>query len=231
MKVLETLPHDPHSFTQGLEMAGAVLYESTGLVGQSTVQAGPPGAAPAVRATLPQPLFGEGITVVGAKLWQLTWRDGIAIERDGVTLAELRRVPYRGEGWGVCYQSGRDRLVMSNGSARLTFRDRNSFAEIGGATVSAAGHPVAQLNELECVGDTVYANVWLTDRIVRIDSETGAVTGVVDASGLLPAVERGHAGPLNGIAGIPGTRQFILTGKLWPKEFRVEFVADLNAPR
>lgn len=100
VKVLEVLPHDPESFTQGLEMAGDTLYEGTGLAGRSSVQAGPPGGQPTTRVSLPAPLFGEGITVLGRTLWQLTWQNGIAVERDAATLEEVRRLRYPDEGWG-----------------------------------------------------------------------------------------------------------------------------------
>jgi glutamine cyclotransferase len=224
VEVVGVLPHDTTAFTEGLELAGGTLYEGTGLAGQSVVEAGPPGQPPTTRVALPAPLFGEGITLVGPSLWQLTWKDGVAIQRDAATLVEQRRVSYQGEGWGLCYQPGRNRLVMSNGTAALTFRDPRTFAETGTTTVRAAGHDYTQINELECVGDTVYANVWQTDTILRIDSASGAVTGIIDASGLLSPADRGRADVLNGIAAVPGTDQFLLTGKLWPKMFRVKLV-------
>ncbi|MEU4492368.1 glutaminyl-peptide cyclotransferase [Streptomyces sp. NPDC023998] len=224
-EVVETLPHDPTAFTQGLEMTdGGVLYESTGVVGQSSVRAGPLDGFPAVRTELAEPLFGEGITVVGATLWQLTWKNGLAVERDARTLTELRRVPYRDEGWGLCHQRLRDRLVTSDGSSRLTFRDPRTLVKTGEVTVTAHGQPVSRLNELDCIGDVVYANVWPSDRIMRIDTNTGAVTGEVDATGLLTSQEAARADVLNGIAAIPGTGQFLITGKWWPKMFRVAFV-------
>jgi glutamine cyclotransferase len=223
-EVLETIPHDPKAFTQGLEMAGGTLYESTGVAGRSSVRSGRPGRPPAVRAELPPPLFGEGITVLGPTLWQLTWRNGIAIERDARTLAELRRLPYRDEGWGVCHQRHRDRLVTSNGSSRLTVRDPATLVKTGEFDVTLRGRPVSRLNELECVGDVVYANIWSTDRIMRIDANTGAVTGEIDAAGLLTPEEDARADVLNGIAAVPATDQFLLTGKWWPKMFRVAFV-------
>ncbi|WP_309484206.1 glutaminyl-peptide cyclotransferase [Streptomyces himalayensis] len=225
-KVLETLPHDAEAFTQGLEMAGGTLYESTGIAGQSSVRAGLPGKSPTLRVTMPAPLFGEGITVLGRTLWQLTWQNGIAIERDARTLSELRRVSYQDDGWGLCHQRERNRLVTSNGSSRLTFRDPKTLAKQGDVAVTAHGRPVTALNELECVGDLVYANVLFTDRIVRIDASTGAVTGEIDATGLLPPNERVHGAVLNGVAAVPGTDQFLLTGKLWPKMFRVKFVSS-----
>lgn len=223
-EVLQVLPHDPAAFTEGLEIAGGTLYEGTGLTGHSVVQAGPPGQAPVMRAALPPELFGEGLTVVGPTLWQLTWQNGFAIERDSATLAEKRRVPYSGEGWGLCHQPGNNRLVMSNGSDKLTFRDPHTFAETGSVTVRSGERTFSQLNELECVGDAVYANVWQTDTILRVDAATGAVTATIDASGLLSASESGQADVLNGIAAVPGTDQFLLTGKLWPKMFKVRLV-------
>ncbi|SOE74962.1 Glutamine cyclotransferase [Streptomyces sp. OV198] len=224
VKVLESLAHDPQAFTEGLEMPGATLYESTGLSGASSVRAGPPGRPPTARVALPAPLFGEGITVLGRTLWQLTWRNRIAIERDVTTLAELRRVPYPGDGWGMCFQQSAHRLVTSDGSARLTFRDPRTLAKTGEVTVTEEGRPVTELNELECAGAAVYANVLPTDRIVRIDPATGAVTASIDASGLLRGDEAVPGSTLNGIAAVPGTDQFLITGKFWPRMFRVVLV-------
>jgi glutamine cyclotransferase len=225
VKVLKTLPHDPQAFTQGLEMAGGTLYEGTGISGRSSVRAGPPGKKPTVRAALPAPLFGEGITVLGRTLWQLTWRNRTAIERDAKTLTELRRVPYPDDGWGVCLQRARHRLVTSDGSSRLTFRDPGTLAKTGEVTVTEGGRPVTELNELECVGAAVYANVLSTNRIVRIDPATGAVTASIDASGLLRDDELVPGSTLNGIAAVPGTDQFLITGKFWPRMFRVVLVS------
>ncbi|NUW46330.1 glutaminyl-peptide cyclotransferase [Nonomuraea rhodomycinica] len=227
VKILQSLPHDPRAFTQGLEMAAGILYESTGGYGTSAVMAGPAGKTPTAHARLPAGLFGEGISVLGPRLWQLTWRDGIAVERDSRTLAERRRVTYTGEGWGLCHRRRDGRLVMSDGSAVLTFRAPATFAPTGSLTVTERGRAVPGLNELECVGaDTVYANIYWTDRIVRIDTSTGTVTGSIDATALLTPEERQNAGPLNGIAAIPGTDEFLLTGKRWPRMFRVRFVSE-----
>jgi glutamine cyclotransferase len=218
-EVVSTLPHDRTAFTEGLEFAGGTLYESTGLAGQSTLTAGPPGGPPRTTVALPSPLFGEGVTVLGSTLWQLTWQDGFAIERDATTLAELRRVRYEGEGWGLCHQAD-GRLVMSNGSARLTFRDPETFAVTGGVDVGRD-----QLNELECVGGDVYANVWHTDTVLRIDAATGRITGIIDAGRLRAQLNTtGTEDVLNGIAAVPGTDEFLLTGKQWQVTFRVRFV-------
>ena len=162
--------------------------------------------------------------MLGRTLWQLTWRNRTAIERDAKTLAELRRVPYPDDGWGVCLQRARRRLVTSDGSSRLTFRDPGTLAKTGEVAVTEEGRPVTELNELECVGGAVYANALFTNRIVRIDPATGAVTASIDASGLLRDDELVPGSTLNGIAAIPETDQFLVTGKLWPRMFRVVFV-------
>jgi glutaminyl-peptide cyclotransferase len=213
-QVLETIPHDPTAFTQGFELADGVLYEGTGLVGRSQLRELDP-ATGAVRRAVPIPagLFGEGITVVGPTIWQLTWQDGVALQWDRATLTLLRQVPVRGEGWGLCFDGAR--LVRSDGTDRLHFHDPQTFAETGAVTVGAT-----DLNELECVDGQVWANVWKTDRIVRIDPATGAVTADVDASGLLTAAQRADTDVLNGIAHLGGD-EYLLTGKWWPSTFRV----------
>jgi glutaminyl-peptide cyclotransferase len=229
--VVETIPHDPQAFTQGLELVDGVLYEGTGLEGRSSIRAVDPETGEVEKKVdLPADLFGEGITVAGDSIWQITWQDGVAIRRDRTTLAEEGRVSYDGEGWGLCHDERAGRLVMSDGSDRLTFRDVTTFAEQGEVRVrDLDGEPLTRINELECVpGEDgrvqVYANVWQTDRIVRIDPADGEVTAEADLSGLLPEEDRAGVDVLNGIAAVPGTDQFLVTGKLWPTVFRVRFV-------
>ncbi|MFC4603471.1 glutaminyl-peptide cyclotransferase [Rhodococcus kronopolitis] len=224
VEVLRTLPHDPTAFTQGLEIAGDELLEGTGLSGRSYLSARDlDTGVERVRVPLPAPLFGEGVTVAGDTVWQLTWRDGIAVAHEKDTLAERLRVRYDGEGWGLCAQP--DRLVMSDGTDTLTFRDPVSFDARGSVPVTRDGAPQSMLNELECASDgSVYANVWQTDEIVRIDPETGRVTAVIDAAGLLTEDERRSADVLNGIAQLPGTDRFLVTGKFFPHMFEVRFV-------
>ncbi len=223
VQVLAVLPHDPTMYTEGLEIHDGVLYEGSGLAGQSRVRATALASSAMLReATLPADLFGEGLTIADDRLWQLTWTSGIAIERDPATLAQRRRVTYRGQGWGLCHDG--HRLVMSDGSDRLTFRDPETFAPSGRLEVRLDGEPVRQLNELECAGGVIWANIFQTDRIVRINPSTGAVTGVVDASGLLSTQPQSAGDVLNGIASIPGTDEFLITGKHWPSLFRVRFV-------
>lgn len=221
IEVLGTRPHDRRAFTQGLEIDGDILYEGTGLVGASSVRASRLATgAELARTELPAPYFGEGITLAGTTLWQLTWHDGVAIARDPATLAERGRVSYDGEGWGLC--AGAGRLIMSDGTDRLTFRDPGTFAPTG--SIELTSHNGARLNELECAADgSVYANDWPTDTILRIDPDSGAVLGTADAADLLPATERAEADALNGIAQLPGTDRFLITGKNWPTMFEVRF--------
>jgi glutaminyl-peptide cyclotransferase len=223
-QVLAELPHDPAAFTQGFEIDGDVLYEGTGLQGRSQLRELDPVTGAARRSVaLPGQLFGEGITVVGDRIWQLTWRDGVALEWDRATLALRREVPLDGEGWGLCLDGGR--LIRSDGTDRLHFHDPETFAEQGTVAVTLDGAPLTELNELECVDGQVWANVWQTDRIVRIDPADGRVTAVVDAAGLLDPGRRAGADVLNGVAAVPGTDEFLVTGKLWPAMYRVRFVA------
>lgn len=221
-EVIAEIPHDPSAWTQGFEIADGALYEGTGRVGVSQLRELDPATGAVVRsAPLPGQLYGEGISVVDDTVWQLTWRDGVALEWDRATFTVRRQVPVAGEGWGLCLDG--DRLVRSDGTDRLRFHDPVTFAETGGVTVTSGGQPVPMLNELECVDGEVYANVFPTDRIVRIDPSDGRVTAEVDATGLLAEDRRAGAHMLNGIAAT-GDGEFLLTGKLWPSTFRVRLV-------
>lgn len=223
VEVLETLPHDPGAFTQGLVWHAGLLLESTGLPGRSSLrEVEPKTGAVRRRVDLEERFFGEGLALVGDRLIQLTWQHGVAFVYDHFRFAETARFAYEGEGWGLCWD-GRD-LVMSDGSSRLFFRDPETFALRRSVEVRRAGRALARINELECVGDSVYANVWMSDEIVVIDAKDGTVTAVVDASGLLSPAERARADVLNGIAYDPKSGDFYVTGKLWPKLFRVRFV-------
>ena len=221
--VRQSTPFDPTSFTQGLEVAeNGALYVGTGLEGQSRISLRALDGTETARHDLEPDLFGEGITRAGNSVWQLTWKDGVAIKRDADTLEETARTRIEGEGWGLCSRD--DEVIYSDGTSQLRRMDPETLEERGRFTVTLNGSPVDGLNELECVGDEIYANVFLTTDILRIDATTGAVNAVIDASGLPD-----NAGPdpnnvLNGIAHIPGTEEFYLTGKRWPDLYRVAFV-------
>lgn len=225
-EVLASYPHDPAAFTQGLLLHDGMLYESTGLNGRSSLRQVELSTGTVLRRVdLPANLFGEGLALVGERLFQLTWRDGIALVYDLASFAEKGRFTYSGEGWGLCFDGAQ--LIQSDGSQRLIFRDPATFAITRQIAVTQQGRPVMELNELECVGDKVYANIWMTDRIVEISKLNGSVTAVIDASDLLSSTERralASEAILNGIAYDPADGTFLLTGKLWPKLFRVRFV-------
>ena len=221
-RVIETYPHDRRAFTQGLVLRDGVLYESTGLVGQSSLRIVDPKTGQVLRQVqVAAPYFAEGLADVGSRLLQLTWQHGLAFVYDRQTLARTGEFTYAGEGWGLCH-SGRA-LYMSDGSATLTERDPQSFAVRRTIRVVQDGAPVERLNELECVGTDVYANVWTTDTIVRIEAATGRVTARIDATGLLGPMDRMGVDVLNGIAHDPSDGTFLITGKLWPRLFRVRF--------
>ena len=224
--VQRRVPHDPDAFTQGLEVVDGQVVESTGLYGESSVRRWNLDTGRQVDETgLPKEYFAEGITALpDGRLVQLTWKEGTALVRDPDTLAEVARFDYEGEGWGICMDETNNRLVMSDGSATLTFRNPVTFATTGSVdVVDDAGDPVDRLNELECVDGRVWANVWQTDTIVAIDPGDGSLGATVDASGLLSEDERKSADVLNGIAALPDG-SFLLTGKLWPAAFVVDFV-------
>lgn len=221
-RVLAEHPHDPDAFTQGLIWHQDRLYESTGEYGSSTLRRIElESGAVEKRLDLPEILFGEGLERVGDRLVQLTWRERLARVYDLETFELEEELTYFGEGWGLCFDSVE--LVRSDGTSTLTFHDPASFAQLRRLDVTLAGRPVGFLNELECAEGWIYANVWQTDSIVRIDPASGEVRARVDASGLLPDRRQG-AGVLNGIAYRPETATFLLTGKNWPKIFEVVFV-------
>ncbi|MFL6235782.1 MAG: glutaminyl-peptide cyclotransferase [Thermoanaerobaculia bacterium] len=223
VKVLSTRPHDPGAFTQGLVLDGDTLFESTGLNGESSLREVDPQTGKVKRKLdVPSEYFAEGLALVDGRLIQLTWQEEKAFVYNRSDFKKVAEFRYDGEGWGLCFDGAR--LVMSDGSNRLTFRDPKTFAVDSILSVTLAGKPATRINELECVDGVVYANVWQTDDILRIDPKDGRVTAVIDASGLLTPEERQKADVLNGIAWNPRTRTFLITGKHWPRMFEVELV-------
>lgn len=223
VEVLRELSHERDAYTQGLVWWDGVLFESTGREGESTLRRLDPRTGRVEqRIDIPPQYFGEGLSLVGRRLIMLTWRAQRAFSYDRDSFELLDTYRYRGEGWGLCYDG--DRLIMSDGSDRLTFRDPVTFEPIGEQWVRLRGRPLHELNELECVDGAVYANVWQTDFIVRIDPADGRVTDYIDAAGLLQGADRLGAEVLNGIAWDPEADTFYITGKWWPKMFEVRFV-------
>lgn len=228
-EVLNVYPHDAGAFTQGLLWHEGYLYESTGLYGESTLRrVDLESGEPRQLLSIDDAYFAEGLELVDDKLIQLTWQAGIAFVYDVASFDLLDTIAYDGEGWGLCYD-GRF-LFMSDGSPYLSVRDAETFALVVRAAVAYQGQlvPPQLLNELECVGDHIYANAWNTDLIFRIDKWTGAVTALIDASALLTAAEKAGlaaGGVLNGIAYNPASDTFFITGKKWPHIFEVVFTS------
>ncbi len=225
LEVVATLPHEPGAFTQGLLLHEGYLYESTGLYGRSSLRKVNPQTGEVVqRLALDPAYFGEGLERVGNRLIQLTWKEGLALVYDLDTLSLVQAHQYGGEGWGLCFDG--EALWMSDGSATLYRRDPVDFSLQARMTVIREGWPQDRLNDLVCVGDYIYANVWKEHRIVRIDKRSGRVDADIDATPLLALSGRpaDAEAVLNGIAHDPERDEFYLTGKLWPSMFRVRFV-------
>ena len=223
--MLATHPHDTSSFTQGLLWFDGLVYESTGQRGQSVLRIVDLPTGRVLQETTTDPRhFGEGLALVEDRLIWLTWQAGTAGVYHRETLEPTGGFSYSGEGWGLCHDGAR--LVMSDGSNTLTFRHPETFEVLGSVPVTRAdGSPVNRLNELECIGDDVWANVWLTDRIVVIDPETGSVKAEADMAGIIsphPVLSDSN-NVLNGIAYRPDTDTFLITGKRWPTVFEVRF--------
>jgi len=222
VNVHRAFPHDTSAYTQGLLWWDGRLYESTGQYGQSDLRRIDPATGVVEQELDISPAyFGEGLARVDDRLIMLTWKAQRAFVFGLERFDEQRTFRYEGEGWGLCNDGSR--LVMSNGSNRLAFRDLRTFEVLGDVPVTLRGFPLTQLNELECVGGAVYANVYQTDFLVRIDPDTGRVTHYIDAAGLLTREEARGVDVLNGIAFDPGAETFYITGKLWPKMFEVTF--------
>jgi glutaminyl-peptide cyclotransferase len=225
VEIIQTYPHDPRAYTQGLLWEKGWIYESTGRNGQSGIRAYKPGEPPdSVRAVLPREFFGEGLAKIGSRFFMLTWRAGKVFVFESGTFEQTGEFSYNGEGWGLCHD-GRW-LIMSNGSDQLTYRDPANFNAWKTLQVRMGGEPVYYLNELEFAGGYIYANVWQRNYLVKIDPASGNVVGVIDAS-MLPYKSR-MAGEdvLNGISYIPERDTFLLTGKLWPDIYEVRIVND-----
>ncbi|MEM7448260.1 MAG: glutaminyl-peptide cyclotransferase [Myxococcota bacterium] len=221
--VLATYPHDRGAWTQGLLWHQNKLYESTGMEGQSSLRAVDLQSGEVLNHMALEPsIFAEGLALVGRRLIQLTWKNQKAFVWKLGSFEPLGQFNYYGQGWGLCFD-GRS-LVMSDGSEMLTFRNPETFDIVSTVRVLDEGRPVRRLNELECVDEFIYANIWTSDTIVRIDSSSGVVNARIDASGLLSPRERSQADVLNGIAYLENRQRFLLTGKYWPKMFEVEFM-------
>jgi glutamine cyclotransferase len=220
-EVVRAWPHDRGAFTQGLLVRNGSLLESTGLNGFSSLREVELSTGRVLKQVpVAREYFAEGLAVIGDRAFQLTWQSQRGFVYDADTFRQLETFTYEGEGWGLTTDG--TQLVLSDGTSRLRLLDPRTFAVTRTINVTLDGVPLAQLNELEWINGEIFANVWQTDTVVRIDPATGKVRGVIDFSGLLPAAERApDTDVLNGIAYDPATGRLLVTGKHWPKLYEV----------
>ena len=223
VEVVRSIPHDPGAFTQGLCFLGDRLFESTGKYGASTVRELDLQTGKVLRKEPIAPrYFGEGLAAWGDELVQLSWKSGAVFRYRADDFSLVRNHAIKGEGWGLTADG--THWIQSDGSATLTFRSKDSFKKVRTVQVTDRNRPVTRLNELEWVDGEVWANVYLTDRIVRIDPQSGRVVGWIDAKGLVEGDSRDKDKVLNGIAVHPTTGAIYLTGKKWDALFEVRVV-------
>lgn len=221
-RIVNTFPHDRNAFTQGLEFHNGYLYESTGLNGQSSLRKVELRTGRVLQIhRLAQEYFAEGITIFGNRIYQLTWQNGVCFVYSLNNFRQETQFRYYGEGWGLTNDG--KHLIMSDGSETITFRDPETFTEVRKITVRAQGKPVKNLNELEYIDGEIWANIWYSDMIARIDPQTGIVKAWVDMEGL-PMPDRGIEDVLNGIAYDRQNKRIFVTGKRWSKLFEIELV-------
>ncbi len=223
-RVVNTYPHDQAAFTQGLVYENGVLYEGTGLYGESTLRRVEleTGEVRQIHQ-LTDEYFGEGVTSFGHQLFQLTWQSNVGFVYDQDNFKLLREFEYPTEGWGLTHD-GRC-LIMSDGTSILHFIHPETLEEVGQMEVREHDQPVTRLNELEYVRGEIYANVWQTDRIARIAPDSGQVVAWIDLTGLLGPEDRAEpVDVLNGIAYDAQNERLFVTGKLWPKLFEIELM-------
>lgn len=226
VEVVRRYPHDPQAFTQGLLFSGGKLYEGTGLYRRSELREVDLESGKVLRSRkLPDDVFGEGLALANGKLAQLSWTNHLGFEYDAASFAPTRTFTYKTEGWGLTFDG--KNLILSDGSSTLYFLNPATYAVERRVQVTADGQAVDQLNELEFIGGQVYANVWQTDRIARIDPQTGRVTAWIDVSNLTREVNSQNGDDVpNGIAYDAAGKRLFLTGKRWPTLFEVKIVGN-----
>lgn len=224
-QVVHVYPHDPQAFTEGLFFLRGFLYESTGLAGKSSVRKVQLESGKVIQHhVVPEPYFGEGIVAIGKQLIQLTYTTETAFVYDLDSFGPLKQFHYPGQGWALTTDG--HQIIMDDGTPELRFWDPSSYRETRRLKITANGEPVENLNELEWVKGEIFANVWHTDRIARIDPATGVVKSWIDLADLLPATDRlttweGGEQVLNGIAYDAAGDRLFVTGKYWPKLFEI----------
>ncbi|PUU90454.1 MAG: glutamine cyclotransferase, partial [Halanaerobium sp.] len=221
-QVLASYNHDPKAFTQGLEIHKNYLYEGTGLYNRSSlrkvdIQSG----SVLNKIKLDSKYFGEGITILNNRIYQLTWKEKTAFVYD-LNFNLINKFNYQGEGWGLSNDG--EFLIMSDGSEYLYYRNPETFELVKKITVKNKDQRLKNINELEYQGGYIYANIWQTDYIIKINAQSGAVKAYLDLSGILKTDYQGEIDVLNGIAYDPEAENFLITGKLWPKIYRIKII-------
>jgi glutamine cyclotransferase len=220
-EVVHVFPHDPGAYTQGLLVHNGQLLEGTGQVGRSSLRRVELETGKVLqKVDLPAPYFGEGITLLKGKIYQLTWQEHLGFIYDASTFEKLGTFAYQGEGWGLANDG--QSLILSDGTNRIRFLDPDDFRIRKTITVLDGHAPVTEINELEYIQGEIYANIWHADRIARIDPQTGKIVGWINLTGLLPGGEvHDEEAVLNGIAYDEAGGRLFVTGKLWPKLFEI----------
>ncbi len=220
--VINVFPHDRGAFTEGLVFLKGILLESTGLNGRSELRKVDLSSGRVLQQVrLSSQYFGEGMTVLGGRIYQLTWKNQVGFVYGLDSFEPEREFTYTGEGWGLTTDG--HSLIMSDGSDQIRFLDPATFKVTRTIGVRRSGQPLTQLNELEWVKGELYANIWQTQTIARIDPATGRLLGLIDFSGLLTPDDYRGGGidVLNGIAYDAAGDRLFVTGKNWPKLFEV----------
>ena len=224
-QVINQVSHSTTDFTQGLVWADGRLFQSAGQYGESRLQELDPETGEVLReVALDDEYFAEGLALAGDRLVQLTWKEAAALVYDVETFEAVDQWTYETEGWGLCFDG--DVFYMSDGTPNLFVRDAETFELLATIPVTLDGEPVPEINDLECVGDEVWANVWQTPAIIRIDKASGEITGIVDVRALItPDIAENwvNGAVLNGIAYNPESETFLITGKDWPVMYEVTF--------
>ena len=226
IQIVKEYPHNPQNFTQGLDLVDNDLYESSGLYGRSKLKKSRLQTGEVIKEILlPAGYFAEGIAHCGHHLVLLTWKEGKALVYDPATFEMINAFSYSGEGWGLCFDG--KAIWMSDGSSQLYRRNALTFEIEKILSIKAGNQSFSNLNDLVCLDDSIYANVWRMEIILRIDKQTGQVTAIIDASNLLSSQQKAQLSPeavLNGLTYRPETQTFLLTGKYWPSLFEVRFI-------
>jgi glutamine cyclotransferase len=223
-EIVVSHPHDSNAFTQGLVIHDGRLFEGTGQYGQSTLREVALETGDVLRSSrLSRAYFGEGITIMGERIFQLTWQNGIGAVYDLESFDVTDTFRYDGEGWGLTHDGSL--LILSDGTSTLRFLDPESFNVVREIEVTGPDGPVRMLNELEYIRGEVWANIWYEDIIVRIDPDTGEVSGVIDLSEVYPANLRDREEVANGIAFDSAEQKIYITGKYWPRLYEIRLVS------